>query len=354
MRGTTLFLYESPTYRKDLLTAIGATKGIEKLRGSSVMITGATGLIGSFVVDMLLEYNRLEAANIHIYALGRSLRRLENRFDGAITEYLHFVEHDVNQKPKFDFQVDYIIHAASNAFPASFAEDPVGTILNNVFGTQYLLDYAKDHRAKRFLFVSSGEVYGQCDQTLEAFQEDFSGYVDPTEPRSCYPSSKRTAETLCVSYTKQYGLDTVIVRPCHIYGPNTTASDNRASVQFMNNAVQGQDILMKSRGTQMRSYCYVADCGSALLSVLLCGERASAYNIANPDARVTIAGLAEAIAETAGRTVVFSEPEPVEKGQQTPITYAVLDSTKLCSLGWKGNYTVKKGVESTYQVLTGR
>ena len=349
-----MFLYDSATYRKDLLTAISAVPKIQELRNTSIMITGATGLIGSFLVDMLLEYNRLEDAGIHVYALGRSEKRLQARFDGAITDHLHFVEHDVNQPPTFDFAIDYVIHAASNAYPASFAEDPVGTILNNVFGTQYLLHYAKEHRAKRFLFVSSGEVYGQGDPSLTAFPEHFSGYVDPTEPRSCYPSSKRTAETLCVSYTQQFGLETVIARPCHIYGPNTTASDNRASVQFMNNAVNGEDILMKSRGTQMRSYCYVADCASAILTILLCGQSKEAYNVANPNARVTIAELAEAIAETAGRKVVFSELEPIAKEQQTPITYAVLDSDKLCALGWKGNYTIEQGVLSTYQVLTER
>lgn len=347
-------MYDSATYRKDLVTAISAVPSIRELRNSSIMITGATGLIGSFLVDVLLEYNRLENADIQIYALGRSENRLQKRFEGAVTDHLHFVEHDVNQRPAFDFPIDYIIHAASNAYPASFAEDPVGTILNNVFGTQYLLHYAKEHHAKRFLFVSSGEVYGQGDPNLEAFPEDFSGYVNPTEPRSCYPSSKRTAETLCVSYTQQYGLETVIARPCHIYGPNTTASDNRASVQFMNNAIQGEDILMKSRGTQMRSYCYVADCASAILTILLCGQSKEAYNVANPDARVTIAGLAEAIAETAGRKVVFSEAETIAKEQQTPITYAVLGSDKLCALGWKGNYTIKQGVSSTYQVLIGR
>ncbi len=349
-----MFLYDSATYRKDLSTAISAVPRIRELHNSSIMITGATGLIGSFLVDMLLEYNRLEDAGIHVYALGRSEKRLKVRFEGAITDHLHFVEHDVNQPPTFDFAIDYVIHAASNAYPASFAEDPVGTILNNVFGTQYLLHYAKEHQAKRFLFVSSGEVYGQGDPNLKAFSEHFNGYVDPTEPRSCYPCSKRTAETLCVSYTQQYGLETVIARPCHIYGPNTTASDNRASVQFMNNAVNGEDILMKSRGTQMRSYCYVADCASAILTILLCGQSKEAYNVANPNARVTIAELAEAIAETAGRKVVFSELEPIAKEQQTPITYAVLDSDKLCALGWKGNYTIEQGVLSTYQVLTER
>ena len=349
-----MFLYDSVTYRQDLQNAIASTKGIENLKGCSVMVTGATGLIGSFVVDMLLEYNRSSQANITVYALGRSRQRLSARFDGAVTEYLHFVEHDVNEKPDFDFAVDYIIHAASNAYPAAFATDPVGTILSNVLGVNYLLDYAKEHKTKRLLFVSSGEVYGQGDPSLEAFPEHYSGYVDPTKARSCYPASKRAAETLCVSYTQQYGLDTVIVRPCHTYGPNTTGSDNRANVQFVNNAIAGEDIVMQSRGTQMRSYCYIADCAAALLTVLLCGESCEAYNLANPDARVTIAGFAEAVAKVTGRRVVFADEQDVPKNQQTPITYAVLDSDKLCALGWKGQYSVEDGVTNTVNVLTGK
>lgn len=349
-----MFLYDSATYQQDLLTAIDATRGIEKLNGCRVMVTGATGLIGSFVVDTLLTLNRTRKAGIHVYALGRSEKRLRERFDGVNGEYLHFVEQDVNCEPTFDFAVDYIIHAASNAYPAAFAEDPVGTILSNVLGVKYLLDYAKSHGTKRLLFVSSGEVYGQGDPSLEAFSESYSGYVDPTKPRSCYPASKRAAETLCVSYTQQYGLDTVIVRPCHTYGPNTTTSDNRANVQFVSNAIAGQDIVMQSRGTQMRSYCYVADCVSALLTVLLCGESAEAYNLANPQARVTIAGFAETVASVTGRRVVFADAQDVPKNQQTPITYAVLDSDKLCSLGWKGTYSVEEGVTNTVRVLTGK
>ncbi len=347
-------LYQSGTYLDDIQTAIDSTKDIEKLKGSSVLITGASGLIGSFVVDVLLEYNRKNAADITVYAAGRNTARLTERFSAVKTDKLCFVEHDVNNKPEFDFSVDYIIHAASPAYPAAFVSDPVGTVLSNVLGAQYLLEYAKDHGTKRFLFVSSGEVYGQADPSLTAFPEHYSGYVDPTQARSCYPASKRAAETLCVSYTQQYGLDTVIVRPCHTYGPNVTASDNRASVEFVNNAIAGEDIVMKSRGTQMRSYCYIADCASALLTVLTCGESAQAYNIANPDARVTIAGLAETVAQVAGTRVVFSEPDEAQKGQQTPITYAVLATDKLCSLGWNGKYSVEKGITNTIYVLQGK
>ncbi len=346
-----MFLYNSKTYREDLRVALDTAIGVERLSGKSVMITGATGLIGSFVADMLLEYNRTAEQPVRIYALGRSVQRLQDRFDGAADENLVLVEHDVNTCPTFDFAVDYIIHAASNAYPAAFVSDPVGTILSNVKGTEYLLEYGRTHQAQRVLFVSSGEVYGQGDVSLEAFPEHYSGYVDPTQVRSCYPVSKRAAETLCVAYTKQYGLDTVIVRPCHTYGPNATGSDNRANVQFVNNALAGQDIVMKSSGSQMRSYCYVADCASALLTVLLQGESCQAYNIANKDARVTIAGFAQAVAASVGRKVVFEQPDDAALAQQTAISYAVLDSDKLYALGWRGRFTVTDGVGRTIETL---
>ena len=199
--------YDSNTFLEDLRAAIKSSIDIEKLNNSSVMITGASGLIGSFLTDILLLCNKERNSNITIYALDLSKKRLADRFDGSITEKLIFIEHNVNDEPVFDFQVDYIIHAASNAFPAAFNNDPVGTIMSNIQGTKYLLDYGKDHGTKRLLYISSGEVYGQGDLSLECFEESYAGYVDPTSARSCYPNSKRCAETLCVSYTKQYGLE---------------------------------------------------------------------------------------------------------------------------------------------------
>lgn len=349
-----MYLYENKVYLSDLSAAAEQTVDIEKLKNSSVLITGASGLIGSFVADTLLYYNKTQNANIKVYAAGRSKQRLEERFSSAMDKNIVFVEYDVNKKPEFDFDVDFIIHAASNAYPKAFSQDPVGTILSNVVGTQHLLDYAKEHKTKRFMFVSSGEVYGQTDGSITAFEEAFSGYVDPTQPRSCYPASKRAAETLCVSYTAQYNLDTVIVRPCHTYGPNTTKSDNRASVQFVNSAINGEDIVMKSSGSQMRSYCYIADCASALLTVLTCGESANAYNIANPNARITISDFAKIVAKITGTKVVFSEPDDAQKAQQTPISYAVLDTKKLTSLGWKGRYSAEDGIRNTITILQGK
>lgn len=346
-----MYLYESDVYNQDLQTAIGCVTGLEALRSSAVLITGATGLIGSFLTDMLVAYDRDTGAGITVYASGRSKKRLEERFGQSGGNALRLVEYDVNTPADFPFSADYIIHAASNAYPAAFAGDPVGTIMGNILGAANLLDYAKSCGAKRFVFVSSGEVYGRAPESVRAFREDFSGYVDPTQPRSCYPASKRAAETLCVSYQAQYGTDAVIVRPCHTYGPNATRQDNRANVQFVNSALAGEDIVLNSPGLQLRSYCYVADCASAILSVMLKGKSGEAYNIANREATATIAGFAREVAAYTGRKVVFSVPDAAAKAQQTFIPHAVLDSEKLYSLGWAGQYPLKKGVAHTIDAL---
>ena len=345
-------LYGSRTYTADLDAAVEAAVGIERLFGSSVLVSGASGLIGSYLADMLLRTNERLDANITVYALGRDRRRLAERFDGAKSDKIIYVEHDINFPPEFDFPADYIIHAASNAHPASFNADPVGTLTANITGTKYLLDYGKTHGCKRMLYVSSGEVYGQGDLSLECFDESYSGYVDPLSARSCYPNGKRAAETLCVCYTKQFALDTVIARPSHTYGPTATKEDNRASSQFISRALAGDDIVLNSAGSQMRSYTYIADAASAILSVLTSGESCSAYNIANPESVTTIADFARDVAAQTDAKVIFSAPSATSEAiGGTPIVRQVLSSGKLESLGWRGRFTVEDGIRRTVQIM---
>ena len=343
--------YKSENYKKDIEISVKAVVGLEKLFNSSVLIAGGSGLIGSFMTDMLLYANKHMNANITVYAMDLSAERLAARYEGADTDKLHFVEHNVNELPDFDYQVDYIIHAASPAFPAAFNSDPVGTVMSNILGTKYLLDYGREHGAKRMLYISSGEVYGQGDLSLESFEESYAGYVDSTSARSCYPNGKRAAETLCVSYTKQFGLETVIVRPSHTYGPTVTKADNRANAQFVNKGLAGEDIVLNSAGNQMRSYTYLADSASAILSVLTSGESCNAYNIANSASRTTIAGFAKEVAAQTGTKVVFADPDEVAKAEMTPIAKQVLSSAKLEGLGWKGQFTVEEGIRHTLDIM---
>lgn len=314
-------------------------------------MTGATGLIGSFLVDLLMYVNQRESAGIQVYALARNEETLCMRFTSTREmPELHFVVQDVTEPLQLKEPVDYIIHAAGDGFPSAFREHPVETMTPAVLGTWQLLQYAKDMGIERFLYLSSGEVYGKVIGRTQAFTEDETGNIDSMDVRACYPIAKRFAEVLCASFTEQYHVPTVIARLSHTYGANVSARDNRATVQFMKNAVAGQDIVLHSPGKQLRSYTYVADCVSGLLTVLLNGASGEAYNIANAASRVTVAEFAEIVAEKSGRQCTYEQPTDSEKKELTPIEYAVLASDKLEGLGWTGQYDSSTGISQMLEI----
>ena len=253
----------------------------EDLKEKRFLITGATGMIGSSVLDLLLFLNERKQYGITIYAAVRNDSKIKKRYGiFAQKEYFHILPYDATKPIDFEYSVDYVIHAASNADPAAISKEPVETLMSNVFGLDQILQYAKRSSVKKTLFVSSSEIYG-TNSTSKPFLEDDYGNIDLLNPRAAYPMGKRASETLCASYANEYDLNIVIARPGHIYGPTITDTDSRASAQFTRNALNHQDIIMKSAGTQLRSYCYVYDCASALLTILLNGQPTCAYNISN-------------------------------------------------------------------------
>lgn len=338
-------------YWNDAALAASRVPGIEALDGKSILITGATGMICSCVVELLLYRNRFCNAGIRILLAGRSRERMAQRFSGFEEgKDYQFLFYDAASMEPFSFCADYVIHGASNASPAVYVKQPVETMMANVIGLNVLLSQAVKAGTKRVLYISSSEVYGRKEHP-GAFRESDYGYVDLLNPRACYPSAKRAAETLCVSYGAEYRMDTVIVRPGHIYGPTITGSDDRASAQFTRNAVNGQNIIMKSAGTQLRSYCYTMDCASAILAVLFKGENGNAYNISNKSSVVSIRDIAEALARQAGTQVLFEDPSDVEKKGYNLMDNSSLDSTKLEKLGWSACFDLEAGVKRTIKYL---
>ena len=314
------------------------------LSGSSILVTGATGLIGGCLVEALMMNPHRD---YHVYASGRNEERALKCFkDFANDSSFHFVKYDVMKPLQCDVKFDFIIHAASNASPNFFANSPVEVMKSNLYGVTNMVEYGLSHGMKRLLYVSSGEVYGEGDG--REFTEEYSGYVDCTSPRSCYPSSKRAAETLCVSYAEEYGADVVIARPCHTYGPHFTEQDNRVSAQFIRNVLRKEDIVMKSNGEQFRSWCYVVDCVSALLFILLKGLNGHAYNIADESSNISIKELAEMIAEIGGRKVIIDIPSGAteRKGYNT-VYRSIFRTEKLESLGWRITGDMKDKMKRT-------
>ncbi len=323
-------------------TEILFTLPLENLHDKNILITGASGLIGGALVDILLSY----VPNAHIYAMARSRAKVEQRFKDYLNNpYFHTIICDVNTPLVGNTDYHYIIHAASNANPNAYSLDPVGTLLTNVNGTRNLLEYGRTHGLERFLYVSSGEVYGNGDNAV--WKESDCGHIDSMSVRSCYPTSKRAAETLCVAYAEQYGLDAVVARPCHTYGPHFTDSDNRAYAQFVRKARAHENIVLKSRGEQFRSWIYVADCATAILTILLKGENKQAYNVADTHSNVTIREMAEKIAAIAGTQVVFEIPDATEQKGYSEIRRAIFDTTKLEALGWQPRHTLDEGLFNT-------
>lgn len=328
-------------YLQDIRSLFEAGLDLSPLKGCRILVTGATGLIGSCLVEVLLNDPH---RSCQVYALGRNEARARQRFSRYWEESdFHFIKHDISQPLTTDIPFDYIIHAASNASPNFFKEKPVEVIKSNIMGVEYLMDHGLAHGMKRMLFVSSGEIYGEGDGSV--FTETDSGYVDCATPRACYPSSKRAAETLCVAYAAEYGADVVIARPCHTYGPYFTESDNRVYAQFIRNLLEGKDLVLKSRGEQYRSWLYVVDAAHALLTILLKGAKGEAYNVADEQSNITIRQLAELLAAAENRKVVFDIDEA--NGNTTPITRATFSTEKLARLGWQPKTTIADGLAHT-------
>lgn len=321
------------------------------LRGSSVLITGATGLLGSYLVDLLAVRNRDFDDEISLHLVGRSRARAQMRFGELFNGGgAQFYEWDAGDEREFP-PVNYIIHAASNADPRSFSTDPVGTMRANVAGTQVLLENARRFRLKKFLYISSGEVYGDT-RSLEPTQEDsIDGILNWMAPRSCYPYGKRSAELLCMCYREQFEVASVIARPCHLYGPTQMSSDSRAIAQFIRAAARGEDIVLMSDGLARRSYCYISDAAAALLLLLREGKSGEAYNISDPEGLTTVRNVAEMVAEVKGREVRFEVGSAIDTKGHSKVGLIALDSRKIRQLGWTPTVSIKDGLRSSVEIL---
>lgn len=325
----------------------------QRLFGKRFLISGASGMIGSFLIDVLMHKNRAENANIAITALVRNEERAKQRFSAyAGDKNLRIVKCDINDGVSLgDEKADFVIHAASNTHPVAYANDPVGTVTTNIIGTNNLLKYAAGHGCERFAFLSSVEVYGENRGDTEYFKEDYLGYIDCNTLRAGYPESKRCGEALCQAYIRQENMDIVIPRLARSYGPTMLSSDTKAISQFIANGARKENIVLKSAGTQLYSYTYVSDAVSGVLYCLLRGECGNAYNIADPDSDITLKDLAAIIAGIAGKEVVFEIPDAVESAGYSKATKAIMDGSKIKKLGWKPLYNMQEGLKRTIALL---
>ena len=320
-------------------------------KSSSILITGASGLIGSCIVDTLLLANAECGSDYQIYALGRNREKLEQRFAyGMKTGKLQLVVQDICEPLSEALQLDYIIHAASNADPRTYALYPAETLLTNIYGATNVLNYGKQHPSTRLVFTSTFETYGKIEGQ-DVYQENQSGVIDFNAIRSCYPESKRCAEILFRCYGEEYGVNFSIARLCSIYGPTMDPQDSKAHAQFLRKGIGNEDIVLKSEGTQRRTYLSVFDTVSGILQILFYGKNKEAYNVASSKSIVSIAEVAHVVADLCGKKVIFDLPDEVEQRGFSAPQNIILDASQLESLGWEAKYDIVAGMKLTIDIL---
>ena len=322
----------------------------ERFRGKTVMVTGAYGMIGSYMVYPLIYLNEKDPGfSCTIIPVGREKGKMKARFPEASGKpYFKPIFTDVCEIRPVKGDVDFIVHAASPTNPRMYLKNPVAVMKPNVTGTLNLLDIAREKKSEGFLFISSGEVYGVLKK--DVILESDKGFLDCTAPRCCYAESKRAGEELCTGYAEDYQVHARIARPSHTYGPTMNLdSDGRVFADFVSDAVRGRDIKVRSDGAATRAFTYLADAALGFFKILLDGTDKEAYNVTNNDGICSIRDLAQMIASCAVKKdckVVFAEPD---KGypENENRTASVRSTKKLESLGWKCRYLPKEGFERT-------
>lgn len=334
---------EHELYKEDIRRLLSA-EGIKALQGKTFLITGATGMVGTMLVDALMALG-----DVKVYAVGRNKEKATERLgEYYSSDLFSFIEQDVCA-PLPDVTVDYIIPLASNTHPLAYSQYPIETMLTNIKGVEHALELAVRCQAK-LIYPSTVEVYGNARGT-DIFTEDYTGQLNLATSRACYTESKRTAEALCQSYIAEKGAQVVIARLCRIFGPTMLMSDSKASSQFIKKAINNEDIVLKSEGKQHFSYTYVADAVAGLLTVLLHGENGVAYNVSSEKTNVHLRDFAQICADYNGRKVVFDLPTETEARGYSVAMQAIMSNERIKGIGFLPYYDMADAVRRTIEIL---
>lgn len=317
----------------------------ERLAGSSILITGATGLIGSMLVGALVYVSEIKHLKTSMFCLVRDKEKAKEKFRSLSIpiENICFIEGCVEQLPQIDHKIDFIIHGACRTASREFVSKPVEVIETSIYGTKNLLDYAKKKGVKRFLYLSSMEIYGYPQKGCRVTEQEV-GAFDPLKVRNCYPISKQMCEALCCAFSSEYGVSTSILRLTQTFGPGVCLKDKRIFAYFAECVKDRKDIVLKTMGDTERSYLYIADAVTAILTVLLKGEAGWAYNAANEKTFCSIYEMAELVARENHIQVKIELDRSASNGFANTL-FMDLDTSLLQSLGWTmigGGYDLKE------------
>ncbi len=325
---------------------------LSKLKNKVFLVTGASGMIGSYIIYTLLKLNEEYKADIKIKAVVRNINKLDEYIKN--NKKVEVIVQDIIKPLEIKDEINYIVHAASPASPKIMKDQPVETNFANTIGTANTLNLAKEKNADGYLFISSREIYGEPADGQELFTEDGPlGQVNPLVPRNGYAEGKKAAENMCSGFKEEYGLNTKIVRLAHTYGPGMSIYDGRVQADFLNNILHNQNIILKSDGSSVRTYTYIADAVVAMFLVLLNSED-MVYNIADENSKTTIKELAETLIKIKAEKhleLIFDIPKEKDKGAAS-FKNGILSTDKIRKeLSWNPKFSIYDGFARTVKHL---
>ncbi|MFR9523359.1 MAG: NAD-dependent epimerase/dehydratase family protein [Rikenellaceae bacterium] len=347
--------FDNPIVAADIDQIVGSLE-FAPLNGSTVLVTGATGMLATYVVYTLAQLKLSGKADVEVIALGRNRAKMAERFGSLIEQgAVKPLYQDICEPLAFQGKVNYIIHLAGAANPATITTDPVGIIRANTTGLFSVMELARAKGA-RVLFASTREVYGAVAEGVTILNEETIGAIDPIDSRSCYPESKRMAETICKSYNIQHGVPSTILRIAHCYGPGMNLEgDGRVMSDLMADVIASRNITLKSTGEAIRAFCYISDAVEGLFRALLSPSVFELYNLANEREPITVLALAKLLCATLperGLTVTHREPTAQERAGYAKFERVTLDTSKMESIGWSPRVTLTQGVQRTIKSFT--
>lgn len=331
-------------YQEDIHNILN-TIDTDELSGKTFLVTGATGMVGVMLIDVLMKIPLTK-----VIAVGRNKERAQVRLGEYYAKSnFSFIEQDVQVSFPEDLKVDYIIPLASNTHPLAYSQFPIETMLINIEGARNALDLAVSCNAS-VIYPSSVEVYGNSIDGC-FFSENYNGRLNLENSRACYSESKRTCEALCQSYKSERNVKVKIARLCRIFGPTMLLSDTKASSQFILKAIANEDIVLKSEGIQFFSYTYVADAVIGLLTILLKGEIGVPYNVSSEKTNIHLKDFAALCAEENGKRIIFDLPSDTEKKGFSIAMTAILDNNKIKTIGFEPRYEMRDAIHRTIEIL---
>lgn len=349
-----MFGFNSEVVQTDLQKVVEESLPWDNLNDKTCLVTGSNGMIATYIIYFLMFLNRKYCMNIHVIALSRNRIKSEELFVDFLTDsHFEMMIQDVCESIEYGGKIDYIFHFAGNSSPYCIKHDPVGIMKSNLVGTINVLELARVKCVEKVMFASTREVYGENVKEVSLTESSF-GHLDCLDARSCYPESKRAAETLCESYHLQYGIPFNTVRIAHAYGPGMRLdNDGRVMADLLNYVVRNQNIVLKSTGEVKRAFCYVSDVLSGLMFILLGGKNGEAYNLANEDEEISIRDLAEILIQMSPNRNLRVEYDIPRSQSSLYCNYkrVGLDVNSLKKLGWKPFISLQNGLNKLFKVV---